>query len=229
MPSTIPDDMTLTVTVNGSVRDLQMIYADNPARNPLARWSYVQNPEAYDALTGNAGPNDDATELRATAVLQESLHFITQKGLYSVQQVQTKSLPRGMWTESPTSAARSMPIQLLPAKDGSPSVVRRDFTGSRDGFQTNVSAIIAPTWRGYAGITAMWNDPIFERVYIGLIDVNGNKLMQSYDYHEVQFGGPPKWCPWRRPLELGCGLEIRHPLHLWSEVLSSRHGSRCCR
>lgn len=205
MPSTIPDDMTLTVTVNGSVRDLQMIYADNPARNPLARWSYVQNPEAYDALTGNAGPNDDATELRATAVLQESLHFITQKGLYSVQQI---------GNTEPSSWDVNGIADKCSAFDANSVVIGKGwfaFAGP-EGFHwysgrvpTNVSAIIAPTWRNYAGITAMWNDPTFERVYMGLVDANGNKSMQVYDYHEVQFDGPPKWCPWRRPLNWVAG------------------------
>lgn len=201
MPTTIPDDMILSISLNNAViRDMQLIYADNPARNPLARWAYVQNPEAYDALTGNGGPNDDATELRATVVLQESLHFITQKGLYSVQQIE--NVEPSSWNVDGIADKCS-------AFDANSIVTGKGWFafGGPEGFHwysgrvpSNVSAIIAPTWRKVAGITAMWNDAIFERVYLGLIDGNGNKSMQVYDYHEVQFGGQPKWCPWRRPL-----------------------------
>lgn len=201
MPSPIPDDLTLSVTLtSGAVRDLQMIYADNPNRNPLARFSYVQNPEAYDALTGNDGPNDDSTELRATFVQQESLYFVTQRALYSVQQI---------GNTEPSSWDVSQISDKCGAFNSNSTVSGKGWSswGGPEGFfwfggriPSKTTAVIAPTWRLVTDITAIHNDSDLERVYVGTKDASGNKRILLYDYHEVAFGGSGKWTPWNRPL-----------------------------
>jgi len=69
-PAVIPADLTFSYELGGggsaAVRDLQLIYTDNPNRNPKMRESYIKNPEAFDQLTGDLGPNDDPTEIRAS-------------------------------------------------------------------------------------------------------------------------------------------------------------------
>src|SRR6185437_536086 len=93
-PASIPDDLTFDFKITGladgtsaAVRDLQLIYANNPNRNPKARGSYTENPEAYDQETGNIGPSDDNTELRAMFALEESLNFLTADALYYVASI----------------------------------------------------------------------------------------------------------------------------------------------
>jgi hypothetical protein len=204
MPAAIPADMLLTVTLTGAtIRDLQLIYADNPNRNPVARASYVQNPEAYDNLTGNIGPSDDNTELRAIFVLQESLHFLTQRRLYSAQQI---------GNSEPSSWFPTMISDDCGAFDANSTVTGKGWAAwaGQDGvfwygggIPNKTSAIIAPIWRKITGVTNVFNDSDAERVYFGTLTAAG-KSMLVYDYHEVGLGGAGKWCPWNRPVNWIC-------------------------
>ena len=204
MPSTIPADMTLSVkftslTGAATIRDLQLIYADNPDRNPIARTSYLKNPEAYDALTGNIGPNDDNSELRAMFVLQESLYFLTARRLYATQQI-GNSEPSA-WDviqiadKCGAFSANSVATGKGWATWGGP--LGAFWFGG--GLPDKTSAIIAPTWRNVVSMTRIFNDSDAERVYMGVVDASGNKSMLVYDYHEVGSGGAGKWTPWNRP------------------------------
>lgn len=207
MPDSIPGDLALSIAFTGlpagqtaTTRDYQMIYADNPNRNPLARFSYVQNPEAYDSLTGNSGPNDDSTELRATAVLQENLYFITEKGQYSIQQI---------GNTEPSSWDPQQISDKCGAFNSNSTVTGKGWIAWAGpegtfwfggGLPEKISAIIAPTWRQVASVTNVFNDSNAERVYFGTIDGEGNKKPMVYDYHEIALGGAGKWCPWNRPV-----------------------------
>lgn len=204
MPAAIPADMVLSITLAGAtVRDLQLIYADNPNRNPVARPSYVQNPEAYDNLTGNIGPSDDNSELRAIFVLQESLHFLTEHRLYSVQQI---------GNSEPSSWFPTMISDKCGAFDANSIVTGKGWAAwaGRDGafwygggIPEKTSSIIAPTWKKVIGVTNVFNDSDAERVYFGTVTASG-KGMLVYDYHEVGLGGAGKWCPWNRPVNWMC-------------------------
>lgn len=205
MPATIPDDLTLSVkflglTGTAKIRDLQLIYADNPNRNPVARASYVVNPEAYDSLTGNIGPNDDNTELRAIFVLQESLHFLTERRLYDVQEI-GNSEPSSWDPNQVSDKCGCFNSNAVTTGKGWAAWGGLDggqlYTG---GIPQKTSATIKGTWANVANITNMLDDSISERVYMGIIAPNGTKSMLVYDYHEVPLGGTWKWCPWNRPL-----------------------------
>lgn len=199
LPANVPPDLTLILTLTDVVvRDIQFIYADNPNRNPLDRASYVQNPEAYDALTGNIGPSDDNSELRANFVLQESFHFITEKNLFSVEQVGN-------------AEPSSWEVVKVDDKCGAfqNAVVKGQgwaaWGGPNGGFwyggglPTKTTAVITPTWRSVVGISNIFDDNDNERVYFGVVNAAGNKSILVYDYHEVNLGGGGKWCPWNRP------------------------------
>lgn len=204
MPAAIPADMTFSVSLAGAtMRDLQLIYADNPNRNPIARASYVQNPEAYDNLTGNIGPSDDNTELRAIFMLQESLHFVTQHRLYSVQQI---------GNSEPSSWFPTMISDKCGAFDANSVVTGKGWAAwaGQDGafwygggIPDKTSSIIAPTWRRITGVTNVFNDSDAERVYFGTVTASGNSML-VYDYHEVGLGGAGKWCPWNRSVNWMC-------------------------
>lgn len=200
MPSAIPADLTFSATLNGAtVRDLQMIFADNPNRNPVARVSYVQNPEAYDNLTGNIGPNDDPGELRALFVLQESLHFLTTRRLYAVQQI-GNSEPSSWVPYQISDKCGAFHANSVTTGKGWAAWGGQDgafwFGG---GIPDKVSATIAPTWRKVSTLTNIFDDSDAERVYFGLVS-GGVKSIMAYDYHEIGIGGAGKWCPWNRPV-----------------------------
>lgn len=201
MPASIPPDMMISVVIAGAtVRDLQMIYADNPNRNPLARPSYVQNPEAYDALTGNIGPNDDPGELRAIFVLQESLHFITTNRLYSVQQI-GNSEPSS-WDPFQISD-RCGAFNANSVDTGKGWAAWGGSDGAfwyGGGIPQKVSATIAPTWNNINTVNKTFNDSQAERVYFAITSSLGIKSILVYDYHEIGLNGPGKWCPWARAL-----------------------------
>lgn len=212
LPASVPSDLVLSVkfaNLTGVVtyRDLQMVYADNPNRNPIARSSYVKNPEAYDALTGNIGPNDDSTELRALFVLDESLHFLTERRLYSVQQI-GNSEPSSWVPIQISDKCGAFHAEAVTTGKGWAAWGGKD--GSfwyGGGIPEKVSAIIAPTWRKVSTMTNIYDDSDAERVYFGLVDANGAKSMLVYDYHEIGLGGPGKWCPWNRPANWICESE----------------------
>jgi hypothetical protein len=182
------------------VRQFQMIYADNPNRNPIARFSYTQNPQANDALTGNAGPNDDPTELMATAVLQESLYFITQRGFYRIQQIGNTE-PSSWYPEQIAQDCGAFNANSVVTGKGWIAWAGPEgvfwYAG---GIPQKITATIAPTWRSVAGITNVFNDADAERVYFGTVNSAGTPSSMVYDYHEIGIGGPGKWCPWNRPV-----------------------------
>lgn len=200
MPSAIPEDLVLTLVLTGAtLRDVQLIFADNPNRNPIARGSYVQNPEAYDALTGNIGPNDDNSELRAIFVLQESLYFITENRLYSVQQI-GNSEPSSWDPTQISDKCGAFHAESVVTGKGWAAWAGSDgafwFGG---GIPDKVSATITPTWRGVTNVTNVYDDSDAERVYFGTVGALNSRSMLVYDYHEVGLGGAGKWCPWNRP------------------------------
>lgn len=208
MPDIIPSDLTFSLAYTGlpggetaTARDFQMIYTDNPNRNPVGRFSYVRNPDAYDAETGNAGPNDDSTELRATAVLQESLYFITEKGLYSIQQIGNTE-PSSWIPQSVADKCGAFDANSTTTGKGWIAWAGPEGTfWFGGGLPEKISAIIAPTWRQVVGITNVFNDSDAERVYFGTVDSLGAKKQLVYDYHEVALGGAGKWTPWKRPVD----------------------------
>jgi hypothetical protein len=208
MPASIPDDLIFNfkltgVTTSAAIRDLQLIYADNPNRNPKARASYVANPEAFDQLTGNIGPNDDNTELRAMFALEESFHFITARGLYFVSDIGNSEPsswdPKQISDDCPAFNANSVITgQGWAAWAGYLGFFKYGVwaPGYFGGLPENMSNGIAPTWRQLAAIKNVFNDPLAQRVYIA----TGTEML-VLDYHELLSQGPAKWTQWNRAVQ----------------------------
>lgn len=202
-PASIPDDMILSVKSSSGekiqIRDMQMIYRDNPNRWPTAVMSYVQSPDTYDFVTGIIGPSNDSTELRAMFHLQENFYFVTAKSCYYVQQVGNTEPsawnPDGIADECPAFNANSVVTGKAWAMWAGDKGVFW-FTG---GTPNRASAVIDPTWRTVQGITHIKNDGLDKRVYFGVTIAGINKLL-VYDYREQELGGVGKWTPWNRPV-----------------------------
>jgi hypothetical protein len=186
--------------------ELSQDYTQNPYRNPLARVSYVGNPEAYDDDTGDLGPDDDTTELMAIQPFTESSALLlTQRACYIVTEVgesEPENWPvRRIADECGLASANALAIGTGWAMWGG-----KDAAWLFGGLApTRASNGIEPDWQRF---TPQWvtNDPTEQRVYFGGLD-SGNPPQQKvwlYDYHEgIQAG---KWAPWTVPAVFGAML-----------------------
>lgn len=78
-PASIPSDMTLILSnTSGSTIDEVMIYyTEQPFNDTEAKFSYEDNLEGMDGLTGIAGPEDDLTPIRNWGVIRDTLYCVT--------------------------------------------------------------------------------------------------------------------------------------------------------
>ena len=88
-PAVIPPDLILSVYVvnlnNGAtllLGELEMIFAENPFRDQLSRWSYVENPEGIALTTGNLGPEDDPGPIRCFSLQRNNCLLKTDGGVH---------------------------------------------------------------------------------------------------------------------------------------------------
>ena len=80
MPSTIPSDMILSVSGTGSalVDELWIIYAEEPYLETVIFGSYVDSPEAFDAVTGKFGSSQDTAKVMDIGAIRQTLYFLTK-------------------------------------------------------------------------------------------------------------------------------------------------------
>jgi hypothetical protein len=88
-PAVIPADTVLRVDTSGSANgtiitlgEFELIFFNNPYRDNLSRWSYVLNPEGFALTTGNLGPEDDESPIRAFALMRQSSLLGTGDGIH---------------------------------------------------------------------------------------------------------------------------------------------------
>lgn len=85
MPSPIPPDMLLFVhgeststTTTLLVDEISIIYATNPYLDTILYGSYVNNPEAFDGVTGKFGPVKDTRKVMDLGIVRDTLYLLTQ-------------------------------------------------------------------------------------------------------------------------------------------------------
>ena len=84
-PSVIPNDMVFSIYgVSGAfgVDELSVIFADQPNNDTEAKFSYEDNLEGFDGLTGIAGPEDDQTAINNWGVIRDTLYCSTGGSLH---------------------------------------------------------------------------------------------------------------------------------------------------
>lgn len=92
-PAVIPPDMifnlyetNMAAGVTIAIDELQIV----PTQDSIGLQfliSYVNNPEAFDAVTGLLGSTDDATPIQCCFLHKELMHFLTCTGLHSTRDV----------------------------------------------------------------------------------------------------------------------------------------------
>jgi hypothetical protein len=83
-PGTIPSDFTFSVyaassttTVTLLVDELTLIFADSPYLTGLYG-SYINNPEAFDGVSGAFGPENDTQQVMDVGIIRNSLYMLTR-------------------------------------------------------------------------------------------------------------------------------------------------------
>lgn len=78
MPTAIPADLTLGITGSGVIVDeMSFVFTENPYSLNLLG-SYVNNPEAFDGVSGRFGPADDTHQTLALGVIRSNLYLLTR-------------------------------------------------------------------------------------------------------------------------------------------------------
>jgi hypothetical protein len=81
-PSAIPSDLMLTVQAAGAgtvqIDEMSIIYEQSPYLDTTFYMSYVDNPEAFDGVTGKSGEVTDPHKIMDIAQIRENLYYLTQ-------------------------------------------------------------------------------------------------------------------------------------------------------
>lgn len=184
MPVTIPSDMILTLTGSGIVDDLSIIYSDVPFIDNKFFGSYINNPEAFDGVSGVFGV-EDTRKILSVEIIRGSLYVLTQDpgGRLHVIQNNGVTEPAG-WAVNEVAAncgvMSAFASTVSQADDataggGEEWFAWMSFSNPRifGGDQPwKIGQEIQPDWNAInAGAwltTWALNDPVANRIYFGL-------------------------------------------------------------
>src|SRR6185437_11792738 len=197
LPANLPSDVQFRVYISGvpstqqvAVSEMSLVYASQPYRL-VARGSYVDNPESFDAVTGDIGPADDQTPILDMFGLRNSAYFLTSEKLHETEDNPT-SEPSG-WsirqvadkcgTFGPHSASGGEDWRVWAGPTG-----LRIFEGQ---FPWKISQEIQTKWDAInlSAQQTIWvqNDPVSRRCYLGVPLGTATSPSQMYvlDYREL--------------------------------------------
>lgn len=192
LPSQIPSDMALefyiispTQAMTVTVDEMSLIYDDRPYLDTVLYGSYIDNPEAFDGVTGKFGALDDTRKAMDLGIVRTSLYLVTQDPSGRVHRITNNGVtePSGWSVDEVcancgTLSAFAMTVSQLDdgTASGGPEWIAwaslagwRIFNGDQPWL---ISEEIDPDWKtinpnGYLGIWAT-NDPYNRAMYVGL-------------------------------------------------------------
>jgi hypothetical protein len=184
MPATIPTDMVITLTGSGVVDDLSIIYALEPFLDRTFYGSYVDNPEAFDGVSGVFGV-EDVRKIMTVGVLRGGLCALTQDPAGRLHVIQNNGVtePAG-WSVNEVAAncgvMSTFALAVSQADDASAGggeewLAWMSYSGARifgGNAPDKISQEIQPDWDAIN--TGAWlttwalNDPASRRIYFGL-------------------------------------------------------------
>ena len=185
-PNTINSDAMLAVTLlgNGSVDDISIVYAANPYLTDVAWASYVDNPEAFDGVTGVFGPADDTHQILEALGMSGSLYMLTQDPGGRVHRIANNGQEPAYWVVQQVGSNCGVLSAFGTAKSqgddetgsgGEEWFAWASATGARifDGsVPWKISQEIEPNWESVlpAATSTVWalNDPVGRQLYFGL-------------------------------------------------------------
>lgn len=215
MPATIPPDLILQIfgfNVTGSaltvlIDEISIIYVASPFLDTVLYGSYVDNPEAFDGLSGKFGASQDTRKVMDLGIIRQNLYLLTQDPTGRIHQTSDNGVtePAG-WTVNQIGAncglLSAFALTKSQADDSSASggeqwMAWASASGARifDGaFPHKISEEIQPDWDRIlpnAQLTT-WalNDPSAGRLYFGLPNLfNVPALVYVLDYRELDTAG----------------------------------------
>ena len=89
-PAVIPSDLQMSVSTFDQtsghfvqIDEIEIVPLLSPYMNNVARGSYVDNPEAFDGVTGTFGPSDDPSPMQCMTLIRNNLILHTAEGILS--------------------------------------------------------------------------------------------------------------------------------------------------
>lgn len=214
-PAVIPADFTLTISADTlpnaqtiTLDEMEAIFTVQPYLDGVSYWSYFENPEAFDAVSGKLQPTDDDSAVQFFATLRKYLVMATAQGLH--RSIDGAGEP-STWEIDPISGA----VGALSFRSGDPGKFGKGDTGEEwvaiasynglylygGGPLWKVSQENQPIWDriNKAAAQTLWikNDPGTRRIYLGLpLDqATAPNAIYPLDYRELdtdqQIAGAP--------------------------------------
>lgn len=204
-PSVIPSDLLLSLyvlnlsnTATVTLGENEIIFVEDPYRDNLSRWSYIENPEAFALSTGNLGPEDDPGPIRCFSLQRNNCLLKTASG---VHEFSSNDDEPDDWTVN--QITRSVGVMSLrggdPGQFGSGDAAE-DWDVSADakglylfagGDHWKISQEYQTWWDqiNLAAEQAVWvkNDPHQRRIYVGIPigEATTPNLLIVMDYREL--------------------------------------------
>lgn len=254
-PATIPSDLLLKIdeinmpnAATITIDDNYIIFKDQPYRENDYRVSYVRNPESYDGITGDLGPESDPNPLRCAGIIRNAMYIVTADRLHVTRDNGQEPGADGGWL-----------VQQIADQCGALSAMCIDggtswLTWASDqgllicegGAPDKLSQEIQPDWDSInvAVQQRIWlkNDQVTKRIYVGLPTgaATAPNLIYPLDYREldseqqissqgaihVTFAGrmsaselSRKWTRWN--MTMHCAAIIRRPGNVQEFVVGS--------
>lgn len=163
-PAVIPSDLILTVQEIGGLNnaatleldEMEIVFTAQPYLDSVSYFSYVENPEAFDALTGKLQPTDDDSPMRFFSLLRSYLILATAGGLHRT--IDGAGEP-GTWQIDPISRA----VGALSFRSGDPGKFGTGDTGEEWLAIASYNGLYlyggGPLWK-----VSQENQPIWDRI-----------------------------------------------------------------
>lgn len=163
-PAVIPADLILSIQEAGglnnlatiTIDDAELIFTNQPYIDSAAYFSYINNPEGFDAITGKFQASDDDTPIRFFTTLRSWLIMATAGGLH--RSIQSAGEP-AFWSIDTISGA----VGALSFRAGDPGKFGKGDTGEEwiiiGGYGGAYLYGGGPLWK-----ISQENQPIWDRI-----------------------------------------------------------------
>jgi hypothetical protein len=233
-PLSIPYDTVIRVYATGlalgatvTVDEMEGLYTDFPYLDTVGRFSYINNPEAFDGVTGLLGPATDTTPIRNFSELRDTLYIHTASKLHETSDSGTNE--PSTWTVEQVADDCGL-ISAFGLAEGEEFLTWASDSGVRifAGEQPwKISQEMQPDWEQInpSATKTVWlvNDPVARQMYVGLPLGNSTSpsMIRMMSYKELDTArqistSPPihisftgkmiasdltrKWAPWNRAI-----------------------------
>lgn len=206
-PTPIPADLTLSLYASSTATDcillvdeLNIIYVQTPYTDEILNGSYVDNPEAFDGVSGPFGPSEDTHKVMDFGIIRETFYLLTRDPSGRIHEVINNGVTEpASWDVEEVAAncgaVSAFSVTKSQADDSSASGGEEWFAWAAfgqarifgGGEPWKISQEIQPDWDSINPAAALttWslNDPVARVIYFGLPVGGGSVTAPSKIYH----------------------------------------------